>query len=75
MIVCLCHRVSDRDIRSSACSGCADFDELQDILRVGTGCGACAECAREVFREALSSAGTTPFSVRATTVRAQASPA
>jgi bacterioferritin-associated ferredoxin len=51
MIVCLCHRVSDRDIASEAAAGCASFDELQDSLRVGTACGACLSCAREVFAQ------------------------
>lgn len=49
MIVCLCHRVSDRDIRREAAAGCASFDELQDELRVATSCGACHDCAREIF--------------------------
>lgn len=51
MIVCVCHRVSDRDIAREARSGCADFDMLQDSLRVGTACGACLDCARETFAE------------------------
>jgi hemin uptake protein HemP len=29
MIVCICHRVSDRDIARAAREGCARFDELQ----------------------------------------------
>jgi bacterioferritin-associated ferredoxin len=49
MIVCLCYRVSDRDIARAACQGCASFDELQEQLRVGTACGACGDCAREAF--------------------------
>jgi bacterioferritin-associated ferredoxin len=49
MIVCVCHRVSDRDIAPAARQGCASFDELQDRLRVGTACGACGDCARETF--------------------------
>jgi bacterioferritin-associated ferredoxin len=49
MIVCICHRVSDRDIAHAARGGCASFDELQDELRVGLGCGACHECARDTF--------------------------
>jgi bacterioferritin-associated ferredoxin len=51
MIVCLCHRVSDRDISREAQRGCASFDELQDSLRVGTACGACLDCARETFHD------------------------
>jgi bacterioferritin-associated ferredoxin len=49
MIVCVCHRVSDRQIEREARSGCASFDELQADLRVGTACGACIDCARETF--------------------------
>jgi bacterioferritin-associated ferredoxin len=51
MIVCVCHRVSDRDIAIAASSGCPNFDALQDDLRVATACGACHDCAREVFEE------------------------
>lgn len=49
MIVCVCHRVSDRDITSEVNEGCKSFDALQSELGVGTSCGACVECAREVF--------------------------
>lgn len=49
MIVCLCHRISDRDIVRAAKEGCPDYDALQEELRVGTSCGACDDCARTVF--------------------------
>lgn len=49
MIICLCHRVSDREIVSAARTGCPDFEALQDELRVGTACGACVDCARDQF--------------------------
>lgn len=49
MIVCICHRVSDRDIAREVKAGCRDFNELQDELRVGTACGACTDCARQTF--------------------------
>jgi bacterioferritin-associated ferredoxin len=49
MIVCVCHRVSDRDIAHAVREGCDSFDELQDHLRVATGCGACDDCARQTF--------------------------
>jgi len=51
MIVCLCHRVSDRDIARQVRIGCASFEDLQDELRVATGCGSCADCARQTFAE------------------------
>lgn len=57
MIVCLCHRVSDRDIAREVRAGCASFDLLQDELRVGTACGACTECARETFAQCQGAGG------------------
>lgn len=51
MIVCVCHRVSDRDIAHAVKDGCGSFDELQDELRVATGCGACNDCARQTFEQ------------------------
>lgn len=49
MIVCICHRVSDRDIAREVKAGCRDFGELQDELRVATACGTCTDCARQTF--------------------------
>jgi bacterioferritin-associated ferredoxin len=49
MIVCVCRRVSDRDIEREVRDGCPSFDALQDELQVGTACGACTDCARKTF--------------------------
>ncbi|MDP1910879.1 MAG: (2Fe-2S)-binding protein [Hyphomicrobium sp.] len=49
MIVCICHRVSDREIAREVKAGCRDFGDLQDELRVATACGACTDCARQTF--------------------------
>ncbi len=49
MIVCVCHRVSDRDIEAHACDGVRSFGELQARTRLGTQCGSCRECAEEIF--------------------------
>ncbi len=49
MIVCICHRVSDRDIHRAVHEGCRSFEDLQDELRVATGCGACTRCAAHLF--------------------------
>lgn len=53
MILCLCHRVSDRDIRRSVADGVHNFEVLQDETRVASACGSCHDCARQVFDEAL----------------------
>ncbi|CAM3939468.1 bacterioferritin-associated ferredoxin [Roseateles saccharophilus] len=57
MIVCVCHRVSDRDIAIAASSGCPSFEALQDELRVATACGACRDCACAVFEESRVEGG------------------
>ena len=57
VIVCLCHRISDRDIARAAKDGCRDYDALQDELRVGTSCGACDDCARSVFADCSCTGG------------------
>jgi bacterioferritin-associated ferredoxin len=49
MIVCICHRVSEAQIARHVAAGCRDFADLQDELRVATGCGACHDCARSTF--------------------------
>jgi bacterioferritin-associated ferredoxin len=54
MIVCLCHRVSDRDIRRAVSTGAQCFEVLQDQTRVASSCGRCHDCAREVFDSACA---------------------
>ena len=49
MIVCLCHRVSDRDIAAAVARGVTCFEVLQDETRVASACGCCHDCAREIF--------------------------
>ena len=57
VIVCICHRVSDRDIEREARLGCTSFAVLQQALRVATGCGACTGCAQEVFAQCARPCG------------------
>lgn len=56
MIVCVCHRVSDREIARHAHAGMS-FDEIQFELGVATQCGRCESCARDVV-DRCSSSGT-----------------
>jgi bacterioferritin-associated ferredoxin len=57
MIVCLCHRISDRDIQRAVREGVSCFDQLQDDCRVASSCGCCNDCAREVFDSAVQARG------------------
>eukprot|EP01037_Dinobryon_pediforme_P004169 gene4169-4219_t len=50
MIVCVCRRVSDREIARHARAGMS-FDEIQFELGVATQCGCCESCARDVVAQ------------------------
>ena len=50
MIVCVCRRVSDRDIARHARAGMS-FDDIQFELGVATQCGQCETCARDVVAQ------------------------
>ena len=54
MIVCLCHRISDRAIAEAAQDGIRDFETLQDETCIARNCGCCEDCAREVFDKACA---------------------
>ena len=54
MIVCLCQRISDRDIRQAVAGGVRDFDPLPEETARARNCGCCHDCAREVFDAACS---------------------
>lgn len=56
MIVCLCHRISDRDIQRAVREGVADFEMLQDDTCIARNCGCCEDCARQVFDDAVAAA-------------------
>ena len=66
MIVCVCNRISDREITRQARAGMS-FDDIQLELGVATCCGRCESCARELVDQcsvsrpvaALHDAGTT----------------
>lgn len=62
MIVCVCNRISDREINRHVQQGCMSFDELQMDTGVATCCGCCETCAREVFQEARSKTHRIDFS-------------
>jgi bacterioferritin-associated ferredoxin len=63
MIVCLCHRISDRDIRREVSEGTHCFEMLQDQTRVASSCGSCHDCAREVFDSACAKVHCVGFSL------------
>jgi bacterioferritin-associated ferredoxin len=52
MIVCLCHGVSDRTIKSLIAEGAGSVREVSRRCRAGTSCGACRVSIAELIAEA-----------------------
>lgn len=53
MIICVCRRISDREIARHARAGMG-FDDIQMELGVATQCGKCEGCARDVVAQCNS---------------------
>jgi bacterioferritin-associated ferredoxin len=66
MIVCVCRRVSDHDIRQAAREGAVSLECLQLELGVATQCGRCADCATRVLRDARAGHGQGVIPIAAT---------
>ena len=49
MIVCLCHAVSDRTIKSVIEDGASTVQEVSEGCLAGTGCGACRATIRDLI--------------------------
>jgi len=56
MIVCVCNNVSERKIRQAVDDGITSMSELREEYEVGTCCGKCHSCAKQVLRECLADA-------------------
>lgn len=52
MIVCVCRRVSDRQIRAAAENGAETLDDLQQQLGVAMQCGKCSAMALQILNQA-----------------------
>ncbi|HTY49100.1 MAG TPA: (2Fe-2S)-binding protein [Steroidobacteraceae bacterium] len=55
MYVCVCHAVTDRDIRQALDGGANSLPEVQSRLPVGGCCGRCQEAAQQVVEQYLQS--------------------
>lgn len=59
MIVCVCNRVSDREIARQVQAG-MDFSDIQLELGVATQCGQCEHCARELVERCCGEMASAP---------------
>jgi bacterioferritin-associated ferredoxin len=51
MYVCVCHAVTESEIREAADEGLASVQELGYSLGVATGCGQCASMAGDILAD------------------------
>jgi len=54
LYVCLCHGITDSEIRDAADSGCAGMSELMMRTGCGSSCGSCIETATGILSEAVA---------------------
>jgi bacterioferritin-associated ferredoxin len=54
MYVCVCHAVTDKDIRKAVDRGACSLFDVQNELPVGSCCGRCEDTAQTVVEEYLS---------------------
>jgi len=54
MYVCVCHAVSDKQIKQAVENGCCSYREIRDCHKVGTTCGRCVPEARQLIDETLA---------------------
>ena len=58
MYICVCHGITDTQIRSCVEDGARTLGDLSGELGVATQCGCCAESAAQVMQEVLRSPAT-----------------
>ena len=51
MIVCHCHRVTDREIRACVRGGARSCEDVGDACGAGTGCGGCVPLVHDLVQE------------------------
>ncbi|MBX9631312.1 MAG: bacterioferritin-associated ferredoxin [Burkholderiales bacterium] len=54
MYVCMCHGITDRQIREAVSEGVGSMRELRAELGVASSCGCCAEYAKQLLDETLT---------------------
>lgn len=57
MFVCLCHAVTDKDIKRAVENGACTMRDLRNELQVATQCGRCGQCAKSCLNQALTEVG------------------
>jgi len=50
MYVCICHGVTEKDIKKAAKAGAQSLEDIKQSTGCATGCGTCADVALEVLQ-------------------------
>ena len=50
MYVCICHSITDKDIKRSINQGAKSLHDLKAMTGCATGCGSCADYAEELIQ-------------------------
>ena len=60
MYVCLCNRITDRQVRTQAAGGNCTLGSVHSSLGIAPKCGKCLPMMRDIVREHKSQSGSTP---------------
>lgn len=52
-VVCGCYNVTVQDLNNAIKNGAKSFEEVQEITKVGTGCGKCINSNKELVNELI----------------------
>jgi len=55
MYVCVCHAITERDIGAAVDRGCCSVRDLREQLGLGSCCGRCHGCARQMLSDSSAS--------------------
>ena len=64
MYVCICHGITDREIRQAAEDGCRDVHELTMRSGCGSNCGSCLPIAIEILGQVAAEARAVPLPLK-----------
>lgn len=57
MFICVCHAITDHEVRRAVATGAHTLEGVAMALGVGTACGCCRESARELIEQAAPCGG------------------
>jgi NAD(P)H-nitrite reductase large subunit len=52
-VICGCFNVTEQDIKNAINNGAKSYEEVQDITKVGTGCGGCVVSSQGLVNDLL----------------------